>query len=78
LPVVRVQLESGTLTVCSVHLHPPAMLKNRDVVYLEYMAPLKEALLRIADGGPVLLAGDFNVAPKDFAALVKADQFWNK
>ncbi|CAE7254904.1 PKAR [Symbiodinium natans] len=63
--------------MCSVHLHPPRSTSK--VAYLEYLAPLKEMLTRLADGPlAATLLGDFNTSPEDFASMTAEDPFWRE
>eukprot|EP00747_Dinoflagellata_sp_TGD_P171291 gnl/TRDRNA2_/TRDRNA2_205031_c0_seq1.p1 gnl/TRDRNA2_/TRDRNA2_205031_c0~~gnl/TRDRNA2_/TRDRNA2_205031_c0_seq1.p1 ORF type:complete len:479 (-),score=67.37 gnl/TRDRNA2_/TRDRNA2_205031_c0_seq1:5-1441(-) len=70
------------LIVCSVHLHPPAMVEAGGSTYLEYLEPLQQALRSllapgVEDAAPCCaLVGDFNLPPSEFASRTAVDPFW--
>lgn len=73
------------LVVCSLHLHPPEMIRNnRGPRYKQYLEPLQQAVESLAgveDGllqTPCLLLGDFNVSPEHFQQLTSTVDFWRQ
>jgi len=70
------------VVLMSLHLHPPRMVDESGIAYLEYIAPLKDALQRLltATSSSVALAlvGDFNTTPEDFLARTSGDMFWSQ
>ena len=73
------------LVVCSLHLHPPEMIRNnrgpRYKQYLELLQQAVESLAGVEDGllqTPCLLLGDFNVSPENFQQLTSTVDFWRQ
>ena len=73
------------LVVCSLHLHPPEMIrKNAGPSYEQYLKPLQQAVESLAGveddllQTPCLLLGDFNISPEHFQQLTSAVDFWRQ
>lgn len=70
------------VVLMSLHLHPPRMVDESGIAYLEYIAPLKEALQRLltatSSSVALSLVGDFNTTPEDFLARTSGDKFWTQ
>lgn len=70
------------VVLVSLHLHPPRMVDESGIAYLEYIAPLKEALQRLlaatSSSVELALVGDFNTTPEDFRTRTSGDRFWSR